>query len=99
MLRASEPPKQISQANPIELVRFYVSGEWHGCGVGATLMQACIHEARRQGYQTLWLGVWEHNGRARAFYRKWRFHDVGEHLFQLGADAQNDLLMERGISH
>jgi len=61
-------------------------------------MQACIGEAKRGGYKTLWLGVWEHNHRARAFYRKWNFHDVGTHVFHLGEDLQTDILMQRSIS-
>jgi ribosomal protein S18 acetylase RimI-like enzyme len=58
------------------------------------LLQSCIDEARRTGHRTMWLGVWERNRRAQAFYRKWGFHTVGEHIFQLGSDAQTDWLME-----
>jgi diamine N-acetyltransferase len=87
----------VNGENSIELVRFYVSQEWHRCGIGNALMQACVNESQRQDYQTLWLGVWEHNGRAREFYRRWNFRDVGEHVFYLGSDAQNDILMERSL--
>ena len=87
----------INGENSIELVRFYVSQEWHRCGIGNALMLACVNESRRQDYKTLWLGVWEHNGRAREFYRRWNFRDVGEHVFYLGSDAQNDILMERSL--
>ncbi|MGH9970195.1 MAG: GNAT family N-acetyltransferase [Pyrinomonadaceae bacterium] len=97
MLHDGESPKEVGDENNIELVRFYVSGEWHGRGVAARLMQACLDEARRKLYRTLWLGVWEHNGRARAFYRKWKFQDVGEHIFRLGRDLQNDVLMSRTL--
>jgi ribosomal protein S18 acetylase RimI-like enzyme len=87
----------VNAENSIELVRFYVSQEWHRCGIGNALMQACVNESRRQDFRTLWLGVWEHNGRAREFYRRWNFRDVGEHIFHLGSDAQNDILMERSL--
>ncbi|MGH9929436.1 MAG: GNAT family N-acetyltransferase [Pyrinomonadaceae bacterium] len=97
MLHAGVAPKGVSGENPIEFVRFYVSREWHGQGIGEALMQACIDEARQEDFRTVWLGVWEHNGRARAFYRKWKFRDVGEHIFHLGADLQNDILMERRV--
>src|SRR5882724_5850399 len=97
MLRSGETPKEVSGEKPIELVRFYVSREWHGRGIGEYLMQSCLEEARLRDYQTLWLGVWERNIRARAFYRKWNFRDVGEHVFQLGADLQNDILMQRKL--
>lgn len=97
MMRDGESPDEVGDQNNIELVRFYVSADWHGRGVAATLMQACLDEARRKLYATLWLGVWELNGRARAFYRKWKFQDVGEHIFLLGQDLQNDILMSRTL--
>ena len=82
---------------PIELVRLYVSRKWLGRGVGQALMQRCVNEARGKGFQTIWLGVWERNDRALAFYRKWNFREVGEHIFQLGSDPQRDILMQRAI--
>lgn len=82
---------------PIELVRLYVARKWLGLGVGQALMQRCIDEAREMGFQTIWLGVWERNGRAQAFYRKWNFREVGEHIFRLGSDPQRDILMQRAI--
>ncbi len=87
----------IEGAKPVELVRLYVGQEWFGRGVGADLMRACVAQAQARGHRTLWLGVWEHNGRARAFYRKWAFHEVGQHIFQLGDDAQTDILMARAL--
>lgn len=96
-LHAGDPPKDIEGAMPIELVRLYVSQEWLGRGVGEVLMRACLDEASSAGHETLWLGVWERNARAQAFYRKWDFRAVGEHIFQLGADMQRDILMERAL--
>ena len=96
-LHAGEPPKEIEGAKPIELVRLYVSQEWLGRGAGEALMRACLDEARNAGHETLWLGVWERNARAQAFYRKWDFLAVGEHMFQLGSDMQRDILMERAL--
>ena len=98
MLREGEPEQGVEGANPIELVRLYVLREWLGRGVGEQLMRACIDEAHQAGHETLWLGVWERNARAQAFYRKWNFRAVGEHVFELGADRQRDLLMERSLS-
>jgi ribosomal protein S18 acetylase RimI-like enzyme len=92
---AAAPPSGVTKNKPIELVRLYVSQEWLGRGIGASLMHACLSEATQQGYCAIWLGVWEHNLRARAFYRKWNFHEVGTHVFQLGNDSQTDILMQR----
>lgn len=96
-LHDGKPETGVEGANPIELVRLYVSREWLGRGIGEQLMRACIDEAGRAGHETIWLGVWERNARAQAFYRKWNFQTVGEHVFQLGADRQRDLLMQRPL--
>ncbi len=96
-LRDGQPPSCITGARPIELARLYARKEWIGGGVGAALMQTCIAEAKRRGCDTLWLGVWEHNARARAFYSRWGFQAVGSHIFQLGDDPQTDLLLQRAL--
>jgi ribosomal protein S18 acetylase RimI-like enzyme len=96
-LCASQPADGVVGTKPVELVRLYVDKQWLGRGVGEVLMRTCVDEARQSGFDSVWLGVWERNLRAQAFYRKWGFQAVGNHVFQLGADAQNDILMERQI--
>ena len=83
----------VSGVNPIEISRLYVDSRWHGKGVGASLMDRCISVARAGGFKTLWLGVWENNFRAQAFYKKYGFTAVGQHIFRLGKDEQVDLIM------
>ena len=46
----------------------------------------------------MWLGVWEFNPRAQAFYEKYGFYEVGRHIFQLGSDPQTDLLMQKDLN-
>jgi len=82
---------------PIEIVRFYALPGWIGCGVGAALMAACLAEAERLGADTIWLDVWEHNPRARQFYARWGFAEVGTQTFVLGDDRQRDILMQRPV--
>jgi ribosomal protein S18 acetylase RimI-like enzyme len=96
-LAESETPDCVTGAKPIELARLYTVRERHGRGVGEALMRAMLDEAKRRGRETIWLGVWEHNERAKAFYRKWKFELVGEHIFPVGNDPQNDLLMARAL--
>jgi ribosomal protein S18 acetylase RimI-like enzyme len=96
-LHAGEAAEGVEGAKPIELVRLYVSLEWLGRGIGEALMRACVDEARQAGHDAIWLGVWERNGRAQAFYRKWNFRAVGGHVFQLGSDPQRDILMQRAV--
>ena len=91
-LRSGAPPRIASPA-PLELWRFYVDHAHHGQGVAQQLMATTIETAIARGARTLWLGVWERNPRAQAFYRKIGFVDVGAHTFVVGSDAQTDRLM------
>lgn len=92
-LRDHHVPDCVTGAVPVELWRFYVERGWHGRGVAAALMERVKAEARKRGAQTLWLGVWERNDRARAFYAKCGFADAGEHIFLFGTDPQTDRVM------
>jgi diamine N-acetyltransferase len=96
-LHSGEAPECVAGPDPIEIARFYVVWERHGRGVAGSLMQVCIDAAQEAGARTLWLAVWEHNGRAQAFYRKWGFRDVGAQAFRLGGDLQTDRVMERSV--
>ena len=98
LMRTSDPPEMIFGKSSIEIVRFYVSSEWHGQGIANALMHECVSQAIQGGYESIWLGVWEHNERAQAFYRKWNFKPIGMHPFELGSDLQNDIVMERVIA-
>ena len=53
------------QSQAIELARLYVRQEFLAQKIGATLMQKALDEARARGYDTIFLGVWEHNERAK----------------------------------
>ncbi len=79
----------------LEIERIYITKNHHGQKYGAMLMQKCIDVAQDNHYESLWLGVWEHNPKAINFYQKWGFEVFGEHIFQLGDDAQTDFLMKK----
>lgn len=87
-----------ASARPAEIARLYADRAWHGHGLGAALMQASVAAAREWGADLLWLGVWERNERAIAFYRKHGFEIVGEQEFRLGADLQHDHVMARRLT-
>jgi len=96
-LRSGVPPTCVTGEAPVELWRFYIAQPWHGRGVAQALMRRVESEACRRGGRTLWLGVWERNERAKAFYRKYSFTDVGSHVFMLGTDAQTDRIWVRPL--
>lgn len=97
-LRSGVPPACVTGEKPIELWRFYIAQPWQGRGIAQTLMRKAESEAYARGGRTLWLGVWERNERAKAFYAKNGFIEVGSHVFMVGTDAQTDRILVRPIS-
>lgn len=91
ILESREEP--IEAEKPIELARLYSHQKYLGKGVGAKLMDECFEVAKQISCDVMWLGVWEFNPRAQRFYEKYGFREIGKHVFQLGSDAQTDLLM------
>lgn len=81
--------------NSLELTRIYVYEKYHGKKVGAALMQFVIELARKEAFDLVWLGVWELNPKAIAFYKQWGFEMFGNQIFKLGTDIQNDFLMRK----
>ncbi len=96
-IRRGSPPPCVPADGAIELGRFYVDDTHHGRGVAARLMEEALRRAGESGAAVLWLGVFEHNARARRFYEKWGFRPAGSHVFMVGADAQRDLIMARPV--
>ena len=92
-VRLQAPKDCVVAQHPSELHRLYVEKAWHGRGVAHQLMAQILATAAQAGADTIWLGVWEENPRAIAFYRKYGFRVVGEHVFQFGNDPQRDLVM------
>jgi len=92
-----EPPPEMGLGPAIEIVRLYAEQSAIGKGVGSALMQAAIDLGREKGKQWIWLGVWEHNHRAIAFYTKWGFEKFGHHPFILGSDTQTDWWMRKRL--
>ncbi len=96
-LRRGEVPDCVPGPEPLELQRIYVLRAWLGLKAGPALLECCLDEARARGAQTLWLGVWERNDRARAFYRRYGFVEVGDHVFVVGTDPQRDVILARAL--
>lgn len=91
-------PACVEADSPGEIRRFYVLAAWHGRGIAQELMTACLDAFHQRGTDVAWLGVWERNPRAIAFYGKCGFAAVGEHAFTLGTDVQRDIIMARPLA-
>jgi ribosomal protein S18 acetylase RimI-like enzyme len=96
-LRRGEAPDCVTGPAPVELQRIYVLKAWLGLKAGPALLARCLDEARDLGGRTLWLGVWERNDRAKAFYHRHGFKEVGDKVFVVGTDPQRDVIMVRSL--
>lgn len=81
----------------LELERIYILADYHGKGYGKILMDKAIEVANEKDKKYIWLGVWEHNDKALAFYQKHGFYQFGAHDFVMGDDAQTDYLMRKNL--
>jgi ribosomal protein S18 acetylase RimI-like enzyme len=97
-VRHAEKPDGLGEGNAIEIERLYADKKFLGKRVGYLLMSECLQFARENNCKWVWLGVWESNERAIAFYKRWGFERFSEHIFMLGTDAQTDWLMKKSIS-
>ena len=60
-------------------------------------MNHVIDIAFKENFEVMWLGVFEKNYRALAFYQKFGFEKYGSHDFVLGNDVATDLLMMKPL--
>ena len=96
-LRGGSPPPCVADLSAIELWRFYVDPAWHGQGVAASPHGCGDRSRAAAGARTFWLGVWERNLRAQAFYRKHGFTPVGSQIFMFGTEPQTDQIWIVGL--
>lgn len=87
----------VNGKNPIKLKRLYNKQKFIGFGIGKTLIQRCLDEAKRLNCDTIWLTVWKHNEIAQNFYRKFQFEECGTFDFQLGETVFLDKVMQRPV--
>ncbi len=95
--RDNHEENKLAGSNAIELQRIYVLDSHHGRGIGKFQLDFCLNLAKKEGYSTIWLGVWEKNLNGMAFYQKMGFEIFTEHIFDFGGELQNDLMMKKAI--
>ena len=78
----------------LEIERLYILPRFKGLHLGSKLMEFALDLAKEKGKKRVWLGVWEHNEPAKAFYSRWGFKRFSQHTFPVGSDPQTDELWE-----
>jgi diamine N-acetyltransferase len=93
-LNLGNAQNELKDFQTMELERIYVIADQQGRGMGHKLLDKAVDEAKKARVEFLWLGVWEHNLRARKLYRDYGFIEFSSHKFLLGSDVQTDILMK-----
>lgn len=86
-------PEIDNRLKGLEIERIYVLKTFQDKGIGQFLLNEVYGIVRKMKLDYIWLGVWEHNLKARAFYKRNGFEEFGRQVFYLGMDKQNDLLV------
>lgn len=81
----------------LEIERIYIKKKFQKHGLGKVLLNKAIEIAMESNKEKIWLGVWEKNENAIAFYKKMGFVQTGAHSFYMGDEEQIDFIMTKTL--
>lgn len=81
----------------LEVERIYILSRFQKLGLGKVMMDEAIKLANEKNKNKIWLGVWEKNMNAIAFYKKAGFEKTGSHSFFMGKEEQIDFIMTKHL--
>lgn len=98
-LKVNEGDAQTEQVadNALEVERIYLKQNFQHQGLGLILIKLAEELARKKNKANMWLGVWEKNYQAQAFYKKDGFKRVSQHTFVVGDDPQTDFILVKEL--
>lgn len=77
----------------LEIERIYIKKRFQKHGLGKYLLNKAMEISLERNKKKIWLGVWEKNENAIAFYMKMGFVHTGVHSFYMGDEEQMDFIM------
>ena len=81
----------------LEIERIYIKSQFQKHGLGKYLLNQAIEIANELHKKEIWLGVWEKNENAIAFYKKMGFVQTGTHSFYMAEEEQLDYIMTKTL--
>ncbi|MUK88706.1 GNAT family N-acetyltransferase [Ornithinibacillus sp. L9] len=81
----------------LEIERIYIKNQYQKHGLGKYMLNHTMDMAREKNKRKIWLGVWEKNENAIAFYKKMGFAQTAAHAFYMGDDKQTDFIMTKTL--
>ena len=88
-------PACVADREAVKLSRIYLLASAHGQGHGKALFAAALAAATELGARSVFLGVYDRNVKAIAFYEAHGFAIVGTHEFEFGGMVYHDPVMAR----
>ena len=96
-LNVGHAQSELKEDGGLEVERIYIKSAFKRLGIGRALINYAFDQAKSLSKEYIWLGVWEHNPAALAFYKKLGFLAFSDHRFNLGGDLQRDILMKKTL--
>ncbi|GAJ30048.1 GNAT family N-acetyltransferase [Acidomonas methanolica] len=90
-------PVPAPRLGAMELQQIYVLRPWHGHGVADRLMEWALDQARVERTPEVYLTVFDHNERAKRFYTRYGFAEVGRCNFVLGDRVDDDRVWRKKL--
>ena len=81
----------------LEIERIYIKERYKRLGLGKSLLKHAYDMAFAYEKNSIWLGVWERNHQALAFYTRMGFIKRGAHSFFMGDEEQTDYIMVKEL--
>jgi GNAT superfamily N-acetyltransferase len=90
-------PAPAPQPGAMELQQIYVLSPWHGRGVAEELMKWAIDTSCAERAPEIYLTVFDHTIRAKRFYTRHGFSEVGHCTFMLGDRVDDDRIWRKTL--
>lgn len=97
MLEHRDAPVTVAGQPQVECVRLFVTREAQGQGLGARLLDEGLQMSRKDGFEVLWLKVWDQNEDAIRFYQNRSFDHLGEVAYTEGGLDDRVIIMGRAL--
>ncbi|RTQ90824.1 GNAT family N-acetyltransferase [Lysinibacillus telephonicus] len=96
-VNTNEAQSEVMGDGALEIERIYIKKKYQKHGLGKVLLNKAIEIAMESNKEKIWLGVWEKNENAIAFYKKMGFVQTGAHSFYMGDEEQIDFIMTKTL--
>ncbi|WP_172196018.1 GNAT family N-acetyltransferase [Saccharibacillus qingshengii] len=94
-VNTDEAQSEPMDGDSFEIERIYIRQAFQKQGLGSVLIHKAFELAAAQKKRKIWLGVWEKNDNAVAFYEQKGFVRTGAHSFYMGDEEQTDWILTK----